>query len=123
VGGQHHAPAALPPGKTRYPLYRKLRQLWPEINNKTKFACRKLRVTTENLSRYLVFGQIFTFVRPIYEAGVPLTRPGCLVSYLLVREETGFSCCVGLFTSLLYCGINIPYQKNIRAQCNVTRLS
>jgi hypothetical protein len=24
VGGQHHAPAALPPGKTRYPLYRKL---------------------------------------------------------------------------------------------------
>ena len=22
VGGQHHAPAALPPGKTRYPLYR-----------------------------------------------------------------------------------------------------
>ena len=23
-GGQHHAPAALPPGKTRYPLYRKL---------------------------------------------------------------------------------------------------
>ena len=25
VGGQHHAPAALPPGKTRYPLYRSLR--------------------------------------------------------------------------------------------------
>ena len=24
VGGQRHAPAALPPGKTRYPLYRKL---------------------------------------------------------------------------------------------------
>jgi hypothetical protein len=24
VGGQHHGPAALPPGKTRYPLYRKL---------------------------------------------------------------------------------------------------
>jgi hypothetical protein len=24
VGGQHHAPAALPPGMTRYPLYRKL---------------------------------------------------------------------------------------------------
>ena len=24
VGGQHHAPAALPPGKTRYPLYRGL---------------------------------------------------------------------------------------------------
>ena len=23
VGGQRHAPAALPPGKTRYPLYRK----------------------------------------------------------------------------------------------------
>ena len=22
VGGQRHAPAALPPGKTRYPLYR-----------------------------------------------------------------------------------------------------
>ena len=21
VGGQHHAPAALPPGKTQYPLY------------------------------------------------------------------------------------------------------
>ena len=24
VGGQHHAPAALPPGKPRYPLYRRL---------------------------------------------------------------------------------------------------
>ena len=24
VGGQNHAPAALPPGKTRYPLYRRL---------------------------------------------------------------------------------------------------
>ena len=24
VGGQHHAPAALPPAKTRYPLYRRL---------------------------------------------------------------------------------------------------
>jgi len=24
VGGQRHAPAAFPPGKTRYPLYRKL---------------------------------------------------------------------------------------------------
>jgi hypothetical protein len=24
VGGQHHAPAALPTGKTRYPLHRKL---------------------------------------------------------------------------------------------------
>jgi hypothetical protein len=24
VGGQHHASAALPPGKTRYPLYRRL---------------------------------------------------------------------------------------------------
>ena len=24
VGSQHHAPAALPPGKSRYPLYRRL---------------------------------------------------------------------------------------------------
>ena len=24
IGGQHHTPAALPPGKTRYPLYRRL---------------------------------------------------------------------------------------------------
>ena len=24
VGGQRHAPAALPPGKTRYPLYKRL---------------------------------------------------------------------------------------------------
>ena len=24
VGGQRHAPAALPPGKSRYPLYRRL---------------------------------------------------------------------------------------------------
>ena len=24
VGGQPHAPAALPPGKTRYPVYRRL---------------------------------------------------------------------------------------------------
>ena len=39
VGGQRHAPAALPPGKTRYPLYRRLggpqsrsrqvRKTWP----------------------------------------------------------------------------------------------
>ena len=25
MGGQHHAQAALPPGNTRYPLYRRLR--------------------------------------------------------------------------------------------------
>ena len=24
LGGQHHAPVLLPPGKTRYPLYRRL---------------------------------------------------------------------------------------------------
>jgi hypothetical protein len=24
VGGQHHAPTALPPGMTRYPLYKRL---------------------------------------------------------------------------------------------------
>ena len=24
VGGKHHAPSALPPGKTRYPVYRRL---------------------------------------------------------------------------------------------------
>jgi len=28
VGGQHHAPAALPAGKNRYPLYRRLG--WPQ---------------------------------------------------------------------------------------------
>ena len=28
MGGQHHAPAALPPGKIRYPLYRRLG--WPQ---------------------------------------------------------------------------------------------
>ena len=27
MGGQHHAPAALPPGRTRYPLYRRLEGL------------------------------------------------------------------------------------------------
>jgi hypothetical protein len=27
VGGQRHAPAALPPGMTRYPLYRRLGRL------------------------------------------------------------------------------------------------
>jgi hypothetical protein len=37
VGGQYHAPAALPPGKTRYPLYRRLDepQGWSERNIKT----------------------------------------------------------------------------------------
>ena len=29
VGGQRHAPAALTPGKTRYPLYRRLG--WPQV--------------------------------------------------------------------------------------------
>jgi hypothetical protein len=28
LGDQRHAPTNLPPGKTRYPLYRKIR--WPE---------------------------------------------------------------------------------------------
>ena len=31
VGGQRHAPAALPPGKTRYPLYR--RPVWTGVEN------------------------------------------------------------------------------------------
>jgi hypothetical protein len=31
VGGQRHAPTALPPGETRYPLYRRLG--WPQIRS------------------------------------------------------------------------------------------
>ena len=41
VGGQRHAPAALPPGKTRYPMYRRLgglqgravgvQNIWPPL--------------------------------------------------------------------------------------------
>jgi hypothetical protein len=30
VGGQRHAPAALPPGKTRYLLYKYRRLDWPQ---------------------------------------------------------------------------------------------
>ena len=36
VGGQRHAPAALPPGKTQYPLYRRLggsQSLWAGAEN------------------------------------------------------------------------------------------
>jgi hypothetical protein len=32
VGGHHHASAALPPGKTRYPLYRRL-LVWTCVKN------------------------------------------------------------------------------------------
>ena len=44
VGGQRHAPAAFPPGKTRYPLYRRLGGLqgpvWAGAENLASFGIR-----------------------------------------------------------------------------------
>ena len=59
VGGQRHAPAALPPGKTRYPLYRRLggpqgrsgrvRKICPQI------WLSRLRETDKDISEVIRF--------------------------------------------------------------------
>jgi hypothetical protein len=36
VGGQRHAPAVLPPGKSRHPLYRRLALKAIQISNETQ---------------------------------------------------------------------------------------
>jgi hypothetical protein len=38
VGGQRHAPTALPPGKTRFPLYRRLGGLRAGLDGAQNFA-------------------------------------------------------------------------------------
>ena len=40
VGGQPHAPATLPPGKTRYPLYRRLSGLQGQAGRVRKVSPR-----------------------------------------------------------------------------------
>ena len=38
VGGQRHALAALPPGRTRYPLYKRLVGLWVQPGRVRKIS-------------------------------------------------------------------------------------
>jgi len=59
VGGKRHAPAALPPGKTRYPLYRRLGgpqgrygRVW-KIWNPRRFDPR---TDNNNNNTYLLYG-------------------------------------------------------------------
>jgi hypothetical protein len=57
VGGQRHAPVALPPGKTRYPLYRRLgglqgRSGWVrKISPPTRFRSADRPASSESLYR------------------------------------------------------------------------
>jgi hypothetical protein len=51
VDGQRHAPAALPPGKTRYPLYRRLGE---NMSVKCHFEFKKMRFNTRYVNDILV---------------------------------------------------------------------
>ena len=53
MGGQHHAPAALPPEKTRYPLYRRLGGLegWGKSRPPTGIRSPDRPVRSESLYR------------------------------------------------------------------------
>ena len=59
MGGQRHAPAALPPGKTRYPLYRRL--VWTCVENlaPSEFDQRDRPARSESLYRLSYPGPTF----------------------------------------------------------------
>jgi hypothetical protein len=60
VGGQRHSPAALPPGKIRYPLYRRLGSLTldtskcQEIHTQNKGSDPRVISLLENVEKVLI---------------------------------------------------------------------
>jgi hypothetical protein len=76
VGGQHHAPATLSPGKTRYPFYRRLGgPVW---------TCAKNLAHTGNF-----FSIWFGFVRILYFIVLVLDFQCSFVSYFIVIGLVG----------------------------------
>jgi hypothetical protein len=64
VGGQHHAPAALPPVKTRYPLYRRL----GGPQGRSKAVIRHIKyINIIYISLHIL---ILYFIPPLYRSGV-----------------------------------------------------
>ena len=69
VGGQRHAPAALPPGKTRYPLYRRLggshkgSRIVRKISPRTGIQSPDRPATGESLHRLSYRGPQFLTLR------------------------------------------------------------
>jgi len=84
VGGQRHTPAALPPGKTRYPLYRRLgglhsrseqvRKILPPTG--IRFPDRRAR--GESLYGLRYPGHPIHWVPELFHAG---KQPGCKVNH------------------------------------------
>jgi hypothetical protein len=54
MGGQYHGPAALPPGKTRYPLYRRL--ISGKTNDNLKYVMNQNPLKLQHFKERLYIG-------------------------------------------------------------------
>jgi hypothetical protein len=76
VGGQRHAPAALPTGMTRYPLYRRLGKapgpVWKGIENLARTGIRSpdRPARSESLYRLRYPGPHIPFLRVLFNDAV-----------------------------------------------------
>ena len=72
VGGQRHIPAALPPGKTRYPLYRRLSGLQGrsgrvrKISPQTGFDPRIVKPVASSYTAWAIPARVLYEVRTNY---------------------------------------------------------
>ena len=95
VGGQRHAPAALPPGKTRYPLYKRLggpqdrsERVW-KISPPTRIRSTDRPVRSESLYRLSLPGSQVNFKLTVMQhvsLGVGLLY-GYLITQKVVRRS------------------------------------
>ena len=90
MGGQHHAPAALPPGKTRYPLYRglggPLGPVWTDAENLAPTGIRSPDRPARSESLYRL-----SYPGPLSNA-VPARKFHCLISSSCIILITATNC-------------------------------
>jgi hypothetical protein len=71
VGGYRHAPAALPPGKNRYPLYRSLGRLQGQTGRLQKLAQSLYRLSYPG-RRIYIYIYIYTHIHTYIHTAVNL---------------------------------------------------
>jgi len=101
VGGQRHAPVALPPGKVRYPLFRRLGELQSRSGQVRKISppphgirSPDLQVCSESPSGYtIIINPLNAELNPIYHLLALLGAHHILhISRIRVNYVCGFKC-------------------------------
>jgi hypothetical protein len=95
VGGQHHAPAVLPPVRTRYPLYRRLS--WPQgrsgrVRKISPQPGSDLRTAKAVASRYIILYRCYMFRRHLRHTHEASTSNSYHFTLFVIRFVNGRLC-------------------------------